>query len=333
MNIPEEFLRNQVFDTRALAFNRQLTPNLTRDPFAHVEKPLGAEVFPDGTVLVRFFGPAAASVRAGHEDTWIDLTKDEDGMWTGLLPYDEPGFKQLAFTVDGVKVLNPLAPIGWGSGSAINYIEIPDPDQDFLLLRDVEHGTVSMEYFPSAVTGETECCYVYTPPHYRDDLEKRYPVLYLQHGGGENEGCWVHLGKVNFLMDNLLAEGKCVPFIIVMNNLMMQGLRTGDPLPPGPPAGAPSPVRRERSGLPGGHSGADLVCRRPFCSLRRRVGGHFRVHPAEEPHAAIAGEGIKQPPLKGEVPRCAHRGGEVIPPGYRRTAGERFMETRRNTEA
>ena len=134
VHIPEEFLRNQVFDTRALAFNRQLTPNYTRDPFAHVEKPLGAEVFPDGKVLVRFFGPEAASVRAGHEDTWIDLHKDEDGMWTGLLPYDEPGFKQLAFTVDGVKVLNPLAPIGWGSGSAINYIEIPDPDQDFLLL-------------------------------------------------------------------------------------------------------------------------------------------------------------------------------------------------------
>ena len=136
MNIPEEFLRNQVFDTRALAFNRQLTPNLTRDPFAHVEKPLGAEVFPDGTVLVRFFGPAAASVRAGHEDVWIDLQKDEDGMWTGLLPYDEPGFKQLAFTVDGVKVLNPLAPIGWGSGSAINYLEVPDPEQDFLLLKE-----------------------------------------------------------------------------------------------------------------------------------------------------------------------------------------------------
>ena len=227
MNIPEEFLRNQVFDSRALAFNRQLTPNYSPDPFAHVDKPLGTEVFPDGRVLLRFYGPAAQTVRAGHEDTWIDLTKDESGMWTGILPYDEPGFKQLAFTVDGVKVLNPLAPIGWGSGSAINYIEIPDPEQDFLLLRDVEHGTVSMEYFPSSVTGETECCYVYTPPRYRDDLETRYPVLYLQHGGGENEGCWVHLGKVNFLMDNLLAEGKCVPFIIVMNNLMMQVKKDG----------------------------------------------------------------------------------------------------------
>lgn len=227
MNIPESFLKNQTFDTRALAFNRQLTPNYTPDPFAHVEKPLGAEVNPDGTVLVRFFGPKAQRVQAGHEDVWVDLTMDDIGMWTGLLPYDEPGFKQLAFLVDGVKVINPLAPIGWGSGSAINYIEIPDENQPFLLMRDVPHGTVSMEYFPSKVTGETECCYVYTPPRYRDDLTTQYPVLYLQHGGGENEGCWVHLGKVNMVMDNLLADGKCKPFIIVMNNLMMQVQKDG----------------------------------------------------------------------------------------------------------
>ena len=227
MNIPETILRNQAFDSRALAFNRQLTPNYSADPFAHVEKPLGSEVLPDGSVILRFFAPGARRVEAGHEDTWVDLTDDGNGMWTGRLPYAEPGFKQLAFRLDGVKVLNPLAPIGWGSGAALNYVEIPDEDQPFLLMRDVEHGTVSMEYFPSAVTGETECCYVYTPPHYRDDLRTAYPVLYLQHGGGENEGCWVHLGKVNLIMDNLLAEGKIVPFIIVMNNLMMQVKKDG----------------------------------------------------------------------------------------------------------
>ena len=227
MNIPESFLRNQTFDTRALAFNRQLTPNYSADPFAHVEKPLGSEVLPDGSVILRFYAPGAKTVQAGHEDTWVDLADDGSGMWIGRLPYDEPGFKQLAFRLDGVKVLNPLAPIGWGSGAALNYVEIPDEAQPFLLMRDVEHGTVSMEYFPSSVTGETECCYVYTPPRYREDLSKTYPVLYLQHGGGENEGCWVHLGKVNLIMDNLLAEGKIVPFIIVMNNLMMQVKKDG----------------------------------------------------------------------------------------------------------
>lgn len=227
MNIPYRFLQNQTFDTRALAFNRQLTPNYTADPFAHVDKPLGTQVRSDGSVILRFYGPCAQKVTASHEDVSVELKKQEDGMWTGVLPYDEPGFKQLAFMVDGVKVINPLAPIGWGSGAAINYIEIPDEEQDFLLMRDVPHGTVSMEYFPSSVTGETECCYVYTPPGYRNELASDYPVLYLQHGGGENEGCWVHLGKVNMIMDNMLADGTCVPFIIVMNNVMLQVKKDG----------------------------------------------------------------------------------------------------------
>ena len=227
MNIPESFLRNQTFDTRALAFNRQLTPNYSADPFAHVEKPVAARVRQDGSVELHFYAPGASTVSAGHEDTWVELTQQPTGLWTGVLPYDEPGFKQLAFRVDGVKVLNPIAPIGYGSGEAINYVDVPDPECEFLLMRDVPHGTVSLEYFPSSVTGETECCYVYTPPCYRDHPEEDYPVLYLQHGGGENEPCWVHLGKVNMILDNLLADGKCTPFIVVMNNVMMQVQKDG----------------------------------------------------------------------------------------------------------
>lgn len=227
MQIPERFLKNQTFATRALGFNRQLVPNYTPDPFAHVEKPLATEVLPDGRVKLHFYAPKAQNISAGHEDTWIELQKQSSGLWTGILPYEEPGFKQLAFLVDGVKVLNPIAPIGYGSGEAINYVDVPDPDCEFLLMRDVPHGTVSMEYFPSSVTGETECCYVYTPPHYRENLMQDYPVLYLQHGGGENEACWVHLGKVNVILDNLLAEGKCKPFIVVMNNVMMQVKKEG----------------------------------------------------------------------------------------------------------
>ena len=227
MHIPEHFLQNQTFATRALGFNRQLIPNYTPDPFAHVDKPPATEVLPDGRVRLSFYAPKARRVTAGHEDTWVELEKQSSGVWTGILPYDEPGFKQLAFLVDGVKVINPIAPIGYGSGEAINYVDVPDPDCDFLLMRDVPHGTVSMEYFPSTVTGETECCYVYTPPHYRDDPGTDYPVLYLQHGGGENEICWVHLGKVNVILDNLLSQGKCKPFIVVMNNVMMQVKKNG----------------------------------------------------------------------------------------------------------
>ncbi len=230
MNIPEKFLKNQVFDSSVIGFNRQLVPQFGPSTGVHTNKEIGTEVLPDGSVNVKFYGPEANEVVAGYPDEWVKLVKDENGMWRGNVKYDEPGQKQLIFKVDGVRVINPLAPVGFGWGYPINYIEIPDVNQDFLLIRDdIPHGTVSMEYFYSKVTGENECCYVYTPPKYRDDVTKDYPVLYLQHGGGENEGCWTHLGKTNVVMDNLLADGKAVPFIIVMNNVMMQVNTDGNP--------------------------------------------------------------------------------------------------------
>ena len=228
MNIPEDFLTNQTFDSRAIGFNRQLIPNMINGG-KHGDSNIGYRVMADGKVWVSLYGPTAKEVTAGPPENLVPLTLQPDGMWTGTIQYDEHGLKQLIFFVDGVRVVNPLAPIGYGWGYGINYIEIPDPAQDYILIKDVPHGTVSQEYFYSEVTGEMECCYIYTPPGYRDNLDVRYPVLYLQHGGGENEACWTHLGKVNFIMDNLLAEGKAVPFIIVMNNAMMQVNTDGHP--------------------------------------------------------------------------------------------------------
>ncbi len=228
MNIPESFLTNQTFDSRAIGFNRQLLPTMIMGG-TYKDTNIGYKVMPDGKVWVCLYGPTANEVTAGYPENMVNLEKDEDGMWSGTIQYDEPGLKQLIFYVDGVRIINPLAPIGYGWGYGINYIEVPDPEQDYLLIKDVPHGTVSREYFFSKITGEWECCYVYTPPKYRDDLDTKYPVLYLQHGGGENETCWIDLGKTNFSMDNLLAEGKIVPFIIVMNNAMMQVNNDGNP--------------------------------------------------------------------------------------------------------
>ncbi len=228
MNIPECFLKNQTFDSRAIGFNRQLIPSMINGG-KHGDTNIGYKVYPDGKVWVSLYGPTANEVKAGYPKNFVPLEKQEDGMWTGTIQYEEPGLKELHFYVDGVRIINPLAPIGYGWGYGINYIEVPDPDQDYILIKDVPHGTVSQEYFNSTVTGEVECCYVYTPPTYRENLDKFYPVLYLQHGGGENETCWTHLGKANFIMDNLLAEGKCKEFIIVMNNAMMQVNTDGSP--------------------------------------------------------------------------------------------------------
>jgi len=225
MQIPKSFLENQVFQSNPLGFNRQM-PLRTRPAFppnnGGAVIPGGAIAREDGTVEVAFYAPEASSVTAFHGDVSVQLVKNEDGVWSGLLPYSEPGFKQLGFTVDGVRVLNRMAPIGFGSSAPLNYVEIPDVECDFLLIKNVPHGSVNQEFFYSKTTGQYESCLVYTPPEYQKDWNVTYPVLYLQHGGGENETSWVHQGKINFTMDNLIAEGKAVPCLIVMCNGMVQ---------------------------------------------------------------------------------------------------------------
>ncbi|MBQ5340765.1 MAG: hypothetical protein J6W57_02005 [Oscillospiraceae bacterium] len=183
MNIPESFLKNQVFDSRAIGFNRQLIPRPSSGG-VHENNQVGYEVMPDGNVRVYLNGPTAKEVTAGYPGNMVSLEKGEDGMWTGVICYEEPGLKQLIFNVDGVRIVTPLAPIGYGWGFGINYIEVPDPDQDFILIKKGPHGSVTLEYFESEVTGETECCIVYTPPMYQTEADRRYRVLYLQHGGG-----------------------------------------------------------------------------------------------------------------------------------------------------
>ena len=99
----------------------------------------------------------------------------------------------------------------------LNYFEMPDIYSDFYLLQDVPHGTIRMDYYKSSVTGRIRNCFVYTPPGYEEHPEKRYPVWYLQHGGGEDETGWIWQGKINYILDNLLASGQCREMIVVMN--------------------------------------------------------------------------------------------------------------------
>ena len=217
MNIPENFLKNQSFENAPLAFNDQTEIRMGNgymDPNA-VTVPKGAVCLPDGTVLVSMYAPNATEVKATNLKDTVILTKGENGIWTGELKYYEPGFKQLQFYVDGNFVINYMAPIGFGSGRPLNYVEVPDTECEFLLCKDVPHGSVTREIFYSEVTKHYECCLVYTPPFYEKSDEK-YPVIYLQHGGGENENSWIFQGKTNYIMDNLIAEGKAVPSIIVM---------------------------------------------------------------------------------------------------------------------
>ena len=154
------------------------------------------------------------------------LRKNEEGVWTGTTdgPMDE-GFHYYHLTVDGGVVNDPGAQNYYGSVRWESGIEIPAHDQDFYAVKDVPHGQVVQVLFPSPSTNSTKRAFVYLPPQY--DGKKKFPVLYLQHGWGEDETAWSRQGHANLIMDNLLAEGKCVPFIIVMTYGMTNEVKFG----------------------------------------------------------------------------------------------------------
>ncbi|HRY49570.1 MAG TPA: alpha/beta hydrolase-fold protein [Candidatus Paceibacterota bacterium] len=193
-------------------------------------------------VRYRVVAPQAQSVSAGR----TVLTKGEDGVWTGTSQPMDEGFHYYHLTVDGGTFNDPGTLNFYGSTRWESGIEIPAYDQDFYALKDVAHGRIQQVLFPSKLTNTViaRVAYVYTPPDYDKDTTKRYPVLYLQHGWGENEYAWWNQGRANLIMDNLIAEGKAKPFIIVMtygltNEGPGPGARRGGGGPGGRGAGNP----------------------------------------------------------------------------------------------
>jgi enterochelin esterase-like enzyme len=177
------------------------------------------------------------SLGLGGAKAGTPLTKGDDGFWTGTTagPMDE-GFHYYHVTIDGGVFNDPGACNYYGSVRWESGIEIPAHDQDFYALKDVPHGNVQQILFPSPSTKTSRRAFVYTPPGYGSDKSKRYPVLYLQHGWGEDETAWSNQGRANLIMDNLIAEGKIKPFIIVMtygmtNEIKWGGIRSFDITP------------------------------------------------------------------------------------------------------
>lgn len=156
------------------------------------------------------------------------LKQQPDSTWLGTTegPMDE-GFHYYHVFVDGGKFNDPGALNFYGSVRWESGIEIPAADQDFYALKDVPHGHVSQVLFPSKSTNTSRRAFVYTPPGYDKETTKRYPVLYLQHGWGEDETAWSNQGHANLIMDNLIAAGKTKPFIIVMTYGMTNETKFG----------------------------------------------------------------------------------------------------------
>jgi enterochelin esterase-like enzyme len=176
------------------------------------------QVNSEGRLRVRIKAPEAKSVFLDISGIKYPLTKDEQGVWMGTSePLDE-GNHYYGLVIDGAEVPDPGSTYIFGSGAWRNDIEIPAKDQDFYLLKNVPHGQLREIYYYGNTSQAIRHCFIYTPPDYDKDATRRYPVLYLQHGYREGESGWGDQGHAGLIMDNLLAEGKAKPFIIVMEN-------------------------------------------------------------------------------------------------------------------
>ncbi len=267
----------------ASVFISQLVTAQTNEPVIEDFKPSSLnqpgkqypQVNSERRVRARVVAPQAQSVTFDFlGGAKYPMTKGEDGAWTVVTRPQDEGFHYYQLVIDGAGVPDPgtlyfYGGSRWGSG-----VEIPAKDQDFYALKNVPHGQLRQVFYHSKSASTNLRCFVYTPPDYEKDPSRRYPVLYLQHGGGEDETGWGRQGFTPFIMDNLLAAGKAKPFIIVMANSYIPGV----PPPARPPGEGPGGRRFDFSAFTKVLL-EDLI---PF------VDANFRTL-ADQPNRAMAG--------------------------------------------
>ena len=174
-------------------------------------------ILPDLRVMFRVNAPNAGKVQIDLGKLY-DMQKDEKGFWSVTTDPQVPGFHYYSLVIDGVKVADPVSESFYGTGRMSSAIDIPEDGTDFYSIKNVPHGEIRSEIYFSKTTGSWRHLNIYTPPGYDKDVKKSYPVVYIQHGGGEDERGWAEQGKTNIILDNLIAEGKAVPMLVVIPN-------------------------------------------------------------------------------------------------------------------
>ena len=172
----------------------------------------------DGEYWFRFSAPSTAQdVKLEFAFQEFPAQQDAEGRWNVIAKAPKVGYQLVRWIVDGARLPDPGLEFTYSNGW-LSTIEIPSPEDEYYLMRDVPHGDVREHWFYSKIEGKWRRAYVYTPAGYDSQPDRHYPVLYLQHGAGENETEWTHTGFSAIIADNLIAEGKIEPLIIVMNN-------------------------------------------------------------------------------------------------------------------
>lgn len=169
------------------------------------------QVNSEGRVRASILAPEAHKVQLDISAVKYDLTKDANGVWTGDSDPQDEGFHYYQLWIDGAAVPDPGSLFFYGASRWGSGIEIPAKDQEFYSLKNVPHGQIRQQIYFSKSNNSIRRCFVYTPPDYETNTSKRYPVLYLQHGGGEDETGWPNQGKTNLIMDNLIFSESVLP--------------------------------------------------------------------------------------------------------------------------
>ncbi len=172
----------------------------------------------EGKVRARVNVPDANYVKLDIGGVKYEMVKGADGMWSGESEPQDEGFHYYQLVIDGAFVNDPGSKSYYGAGRWGSGIEIPAHDQEIYAMKKVPHGEVTQKFYFSQITKTWRDCFIYTPPNYHKEVDAKYPVLYLQHGSFEDQTGWSSQGKANLILDNLIAAGKAVPFIIVMEN-------------------------------------------------------------------------------------------------------------------
>ena len=174
-------------------------------------------ILPDLKVFFRVDAKDADKVQIDLGKVY-DMKKDDKGIWTVTTDPQVPGFHYYSLVIDGVKVSDPASDSFYGTGRMSSAIDIPEAGTDFYTVKNVPHGEISSKVYFSKTTGTWRRLNIYTPPGYINSGKEQYPVLYIQHGGGEDERGWAVQGKTDIILDNLIAEGKAKPMLVVIPN-------------------------------------------------------------------------------------------------------------------
>ena len=203
--------------TAAQGFQRESFPEGSYSPVTNINRGSYPRVLADNRVMFRVNAPQAQQVQIDLCGTKYDMNKAENGTWTVTTNPQVPGYHYYSLIVDGVSVADPASQTFYGCSRWSSAIEIQEAGMDDFEIHDVPHGEVRTVYYYSTVDESWRPLMVYTPAGYNESKQD-YPVVYIQHGGGEDHRGWMEQGRTAQIMDNLIAAGKAVPMIVVSSN-------------------------------------------------------------------------------------------------------------------